>query len=267
MAALDRFPEWQACFPGGNAMNQSVHFKQMGWDTAFVGALGTDRDGALLRRALDTYGVDLRSTHIVEGNTATNMLLTDAFGERHAVPGAWKGGVYETYRLSESDWEALSEVDLLVTHANHEDFMEALHRKRPEQFMAVDFLHLLDRELLVQSLGAVNIAFFGGTKDMETPLFDIAKTHRALVVLTLGADGSIAFIDGKAIRQAALAIEKVVDTTGCGDAFQAGFTDSYYRHRDVSRALKEGALRGRETAGRLGALPWPDDMRHAAMTH
>ncbi len=264
VAALDRFPDWQMCFPGGNAMNQSVHFKQMGWDAAFVGALGTDRDGALLRRALDVYGVDLRAAHSLEGKTATNVLYTDAFGERHEAPGAWQGGVYETYRLSVSDWNTLSEADLWVSHANHSDFLEALDRKKKGRFMAVDFLHLTDYELLVHSLKTVDIAFFGGTKDMEAPLFDIAKRYGVFIVLTLGAEGSIAFMNDQAISQPALFIEKVVDTTGCGDAFQAGFTDSYFRHRDVSLALKEGARRGRETAGRVGALPWPPNMLDAA---
>lgn len=264
VAVLDRFSDWQECFPGGNAMNQSVHFKQMGWDAAFVGALGSDREGELLRNALDSYGVDTGAAHSIDGTTATNTLRTDANGERHSVPGAWQGGVYETYRLTASDWAVLSEMDLWVTHADHSDFDEALHRKKSGQFMAVDFLHHADYELLVHSLSAVNIAFFGGVKEMEAPLFNIAKVHHALIVLTLGAEGSVAFMDGKTIRQPALSLEKVVDTTGCGDAFQAGFTDSFYRFKDVSLALEQGALRGRETAGRIGALPWPVDMSGAA---
>jgi sugar/nucleoside kinase (ribokinase family) len=263
-AAFDRFPDWRACYPGGNAMNQSVHFREMGWDASFVGALGNDREGVLLLRALSAYGVDCCRAHILDGKTACNTLTVDELGERFEAPGAWQGGVYETYRLSESDWRHLSEMDLLVSHANHTDFEEALERKVSGQLMAVDFLHMRDYNLLVRSLGAVDIAFFGGVAEMEGPLFEIAKTHRALIVLTLGASGSVAFHGEEAYRQGALPVERVVDTTGCGDAFQAGFTDSFYRYKDVPRALSDGAALGRRTAAHRGALLWPPGMEAQA---
>jgi fructoselysine 6-kinase len=264
VAALDRFPDWAECHPGGNAMNQSVHFKQLGWETFFIGALGNDKAGDLLLQALSKYGVDCSFAHVVDGNTAGNTLLVDESGERFEAAGAWQGGVYETYRLSKSDWTHLSKMDLWVSHANHNDYLEALKRKNPAQFMAVDFLHLRDFDLLVHSLKAVDIAFFGGTPDMEAPLSQIAKAQGALVVLTLGAAGSVAFLGDKVFRQEALPLEKVIDTTGCGDAFQAAFTNSFYRFKDVPRALLEGAVRGKQTASRPGALPWPPKMTSLA---
>ncbi|HHT77616.1 MAG TPA: hypothetical protein GXZ67_07025, partial [Clostridiaceae bacterium] len=42
--------------------------------------------------------------------------------------------------------------------------------------------------------------------------------------LTLGAKGSVAICNGETIVQEALPVQRVVDTTGCGDAFQSGFT-------------------------------------------
>jgi fructoselysine 6-kinase len=266
VAALDRFPDWRMCYPGGNAMNQSVHFRQMGWEASFVGALGDDREGELLRQALLAYGVDCRRAHQLEGRTAGNTLRVDERGERFEAPGAWKGGVYETYRLSASDWEHLAGMDLWVSHANHTDYLEALERKAPGQLMAVDFLHLDDYELLAHSLKSVNIAYLGGTPDMEGPLSDIARSHRALIVLTLGGAGSVAFHEDRVYHQDALPLEGVVDTTGCGDAFQAGFTDSFFRFKDITRALRQGALCGMRTAGLRGALPWPPGMESLAQS-
>jgi len=42
VAALDYFPQQKDHFAGGNSLNQAVRLKQMGHDTAFVGALGND---------------------------------------------------------------------------------------------------------------------------------------------------------------------------------------------------------------------------------
>jgi sugar/nucleoside kinase (ribokinase family) len=51
-----------------------------------------------------------------------------------------------------------------------------------------------------------------------------------------------------------LEIEKVVDTTGCGDAFQAKFTAEYYVSGDIAAALLCGAVSGRNTAAQIGGI-------------
>jgi fructoselysine 6-kinase len=264
VAALDRFPKWNECYPGGNAMNQAVHFTALGWNAYFIGALGNDEPGGALSGVLQRSGVDCGFAHIVEGETANNRIHVDEFGERTGIDGAWQGGVYETHRLKESDWARLAASDLWATHANHGDYLETLRRKTKSKFLAVDFLHYRDFKFLETTLPKVDIAYFGGTKDMEEPLARIAKKHNALIVLTLGKDGSVAFQSDRTFRQAALPLDVVVDTTGCGDAFQAGFTDSFYRFREVDKALESGAFLGRKTASQRGALAWPKGMEHLA---
>jgi fructoselysine 6-kinase len=75
-------------------------------------------------------------------------------------------------------------------------------------------------------------------------------------VLTLGAEGSIAIKNGEMTRQQALPLDKVVDTTGCGDAFQAGFSAEYFKTRDIRKSLLSGAAAGREAAMDFGGVPW-----------
>ena len=47
-------------------------------------------------------------------------------------------------------------------------------------------------------------------------------------------------------------MERVVDTTGCGDSYQAGFMVSYVRDRDVQRAMENGSRFAARTIGQLG---------------
>ena len=91
---------------------------------------------------------------------------------------------------------------------------------------------------------------------MIDELRKIASDAGILVVLTLGADGSIAFSRDKVCRQAALPLQRVVDTTGCGDAFQAAFTCEFLRTGNLQEALLQGAMAGRIAAGRFGAAEW-----------
>ena len=224
VAALDYFPQQNEYFAGGNSLNQAVRLKQMGYDTSFVGALGNDENGDRLENLMREVGVDLSHTHRLEGKTATNRIFNDEAGERYGVDDAWDGGVYETYKLSDEDWKFISDFDVWVIHANNPNFREALKRKPRHVFIGVDFLHFKEYGLLEDCLDIINVAYFGGTPDMADDLARLAKGRKGIVVLTLGAEGSKAFVDDKVYRQTALTVEKVIYTTGCGDAFQAAFT-------------------------------------------
>lgn len=259
VAAMDHFIQRDQHLVGGNALNQAVRFRYMDHHSAFVGALGTDPAGDQIADLLAAYSIDVSHTHRVSGRTATNQIVNDDAGERYGIEGAWDGGVYEQYRLTPSDWAFLEGFDVWATHANGPSYADALERKNERQFMAVDFLHLQDYALLEKSLStAVEVAYFGGTVDMAEDLAPIARANpRGVIVLTLGKDGSIAFHGDRSFTQEALPVDRVVDTTGCGDAFQAGFTATYYSTRDIHASLLAGAELGRETVLHYGATPWP----------
>jgi sugar/nucleoside kinase (ribokinase family) len=256
VAALDYFPQQNKYYAGGNSLNQAIRFRQMGHTSAFVGAVGTDAAGDRLTALLQTESVDVSRLHRMDGSTACNRIMNDDSGERYGVEGAWAGGVYEQFKMDETDWRYLDQFDVWATHANGPNYLSALERKKSGQFMSVDFLHLKDYELLRKSLGVVELAYFGGTPEMADDLARIAKTSRGIIVLTLGARGSIAFEGDRTYSQKALTTGKVVDTTGCGDAFQAAFTASYFATRDIRASLLAGAELGHAAAMSFGGVPW-----------
>jgi sugar/nucleoside kinase (ribokinase family) len=256
VAAMDFFPQQNKHYAGGNSLNQAVRFRQMGHQSAFVGALGTDEAGDQIAALMESESIDTSHTYRVNGRTACNKIINDDMGERYGIEGAWEGGVYETFQLSEADWDYISSFDIWSTHANGPCYLSALERKSKSQFMSVDFLDLKDYDLLEKSLRVVDIAYFGGTADMANDLARIAKNNRGILVLTLGAEGSIAFEGDKAYTQKALPMKKVIDTTGCGDAFQSAFTASYVRTKDIQASLLAGAELGRIAASSYGGIPW-----------
>ena len=76
-------------------------------------------------------------------------------------------------------------------------------------------------------------------------------------MITLGPDGSLAL--GRAARIACPAhpVQRVVDTTGAGDAFTAGFLCEYALAGDVQRSLARGSQVAAATLGHLGAFELP----------
>ena len=255
VAALDFFPQQNKHYIGGNSMNQAVRYRQMGYHSAFIGALGMDEAGDRIAGVLQTEAVDFSHMRRVEGETARNQIVNDEFGERFGIDGAWEGGVYEQFKMDEADWVFASQFEVWSTHANSPCYEVALQRKKENQLMAVDFLHWQEYELLERSLQVIDIAYFGGTAVMTNDLANIAKNNNGIIVLTLGAEGSIAFAGDKTFTQPALPLKKVVDTTGCGDAFQAGFTANFYHTHDIPSALLAGAEAGKKAAIHFGGVP------------
>jgi len=56
----------------------------------------------------------------------------------------------------------------------------------------------------------------------------------------LGAEGSLTFFQGKKFVQKAYKVEKVTDTTGCGDAYHAGFCYALLNGGTIQDAMKLG---------------------------
>jgi len=78
------------------------------------------------------------------------------------------------------------------------------------------------------------------------------------LVVTRGAHGAVAAADGERVSIAAAAVAKVIDTTGAGDLFAAGFIAGRCRGRDLKGSLEAGSLAAAEVISHFGARPEAD---------
>jgi sugar/nucleoside kinase (ribokinase family) len=74
-------------------------------------------------------------------------------------------------------------------------------------------------------------------------------------VLTRSAKGSVIFSEGKSVAVPASPIAKVVDTTGAGDLYAAGFLFGLTQGRDMETCGKLGGLAAAEIISHVGARP------------
>ncbi|HVQ30868.1 MAG TPA: PfkB family carbohydrate kinase, partial [Vicinamibacteria bacterium] len=105
------------------------------------------------------------------------------------------------------------------------------------------------------------IGFFGLRATDEAlivALEALARRQRQLFVVTLGEDGSLALGGEGRLACPAVEVGQVVDTTGAGDTFAAGFLREYWASRDPARSLARGAEEAAGSVQRLGAFPWDD---------
>ena len=78
------------------------------------------------------------------------------------------------------------------------------------------------------------------------------------LVITRGALGAWALEDGKTVKVPAMPVARVVDTTGAGDLFAAGFLTARAKGAPIGKCLSTGAVAAAEIISHYGARPEAD---------
>ncbi|MGW9628818.1 ribokinase [Microbacterium sp. NPDC055521] len=212
---------------GGKGANQAVAARRAGGaDVAFVGAVGTDADGARLRAALERDGIDVTGVAEVEGPSGTALIAVDGRAENTivVVPGA--NALLE--RLTDGQRAVVSRSQVLLTQlevpvalvrdaaaARPHGAWHVLNAAPSAPFVgAADQLLAGVDVLVVNEHEAREIA---GETDLVAAVSALSARVRALVV-TLGAHGSLVVHEGRRIEVSAVRAH-AIDTTGAGDTF------------------------------------------------
>jgi len=74
-----------------------------------------------------------------------------------------------------------------------------------------------------------------------------------ILVITDGRRGSYCYFENKVYRQKAVRVDNILDTTGAGDAYTAGFIAEYLKSKDIQKAMEEGAKYAVDILGKIGA--------------
>lgn len=83
--------------------------------------------------------------------------------------------------------------------------------------------------------------------------FYIKELKEKLVVVTDGEKGSYAYLRGKTYKQEAIKPHTILDTTGAGDGYTAGFIAEYLNSADIPRAMVTGAKYASKILAKIGA--------------
>ncbi len=122
-----------------------------------------------------------------------------------------------------------------------------------------DAFHELIEHGLIDVLFAneAEIISLTGAADVDAAVAAVAGKV-PLVVVTLSERGAMAVADGQRVTVPAQPIEKVVDTTGAGDLFAAGFLHGQSRGKSLEASLTLGAICAAEVIQHFGARPIVD---------
>jgi fructoselysine 6-kinase len=234
----DCFIDLGVMFPGGNAVNVAAQVARSGCRSAYVGAVGDDQRGALLREALVLEGVNVDQLHVLAGNTAY-VEVRHVEGERSF--GTLDRGV-SMLSPSPEDLDFASKSRLV-----HSTFCSGIEEYLPSlgavTRLSFDFdAHLADdyaRDVIPHVWSAEFSA--AGLNDEECAsvlrwAISSGATHAFATRAALGA----MYFDGVAFsRVPALPVEPI-DTLGAGDAFIGRVLCGLVRNEDATSMLNAG---------------------------
>lgn len=264
---VDRYLDLGRDRPGGITLNFAANARRLfpARDTVgVVTALGTDREARLVRRAIAELGLE---ACIADREGATSIQYIDRHPSGEKIFVRYEQGVLGRYRLGTHEREVIARSDVLmaVVYAQIEGFFDSVMASPSPGLRAVDFGDLSG---VTGGVGIVeryregfHLGFFGlGPSDeaLIDALETRARRQRQLFVVTLGGEGSLALGGERRLSCPAAEVAQVVDTTGAGDTFAAGFLREYCGSRDAARSLARGAEEAAASVQRVGAFPWAD---------
>jgi sugar/nucleoside kinase (ribokinase family) len=116
---------------------------------------------------------------------------------------------------------------------------------------------IADRVIDILFVNETELATLTGEDDFEAGLAAVAGKVPVLVA-TRSEKGAVAIAHGERAEVAAVPVIKVVDTTGAGDQFAAGFLSGYVKGEPLTRCLKRGAICASEVIAHYGPRPEAD---------
>ncbi|ORM32575.1 carbohydrate kinase family protein [Williamsia sp. 1135] len=271
---VDQIPEGQGAVlvphirlvPAGPAGGTAITLAKLGAEVSTVGALGRDDSGDLLITQLQRFGVV--TEHLLRVNdqpTSMSVLPIRSNGDRPALhlPGA-----NLAYPLDQVPIELLTSADHVHIGApellNPAELAPTLERIRAAGVtISADILAPGDPGVLAWIEPVLphldyllpndeQVLGFTGATDLVAACRVLIERGVGCVAVTAGADGAWA-VTATAAEHAAATDVEVVDTSGCGDAFSAGFIAGRLNDFSLLRAAQLGCAVAGVVATGLGS--------------
>jgi sugar/nucleoside kinase (ribokinase family) len=249
---------------GGSSSIFAFNLARLGAKVGFVGVVGDDFFGTFVTERLRWAGVDVRALRRLR-RTKTGLTIWCNQGGQRA--GITYNGTIAMVQARDVDRELRSARHL---HVGAYFLLEKLHPGAAALFRRAKKLGLttsLDcnydpaetwdsgiREVLkftdiffpneIEALRLTN------ARNIERAATELAKLAR-ITIVKLGARGALVCTEGRQFHVPAVRA-RIVDTTGAGDSFDAGFLACYFKGGSIEASARAGAVAGARAVGAIG---------------
>lgn len=260
---------------GGSAANTAAGIASFGGRAAFIGKVAADQLGEVFAHDLRAAGVSYDVAPASDGSPATArclVLVTDDAQrtlntylgvsadigpddvDEHLVRSA--AVVYcEGYLWDQPGAKAAITRAMQIAAAAGRQVAFTLSDPFCVERHREEFLHLVEHSVDILFANEIEICALYGTDNFDEAAAAVAG-HVSLACLTRSEQGSVVVSgDGTRVAVPAAAVDQVVDTTGAGDLFAAGYLFGHTRGLPVAECAALGSLAAAEVISHVGARP------------
>jgi fructokinase len=252
---------------GGSVANSIVGISQLGDKTGFIGKISDDEFGIKYEEGLKKENVEyFYQKKKEELPTGTCLILVTPDSERTMCTFLGTAG-----KINENDIDSnaikKSEIILLEGYLWDEGepkkaFNKAINNASKvamslsDQFCVdrhkSNFLELVKNKLDITFANEQEIMSLIETKDFNE-VINFSKQLNKLVVVTRGEKGAVAILGEKVIESGIKQNLKILDLTGAGDLFAAGFLHGYVNKLSIEESLEKGTNMSSKVIQQIGA--------------
>ncbi len=261
---------------GGSAANTIAAFAAMGGKAGYIGKVANDQLGEVFRHDIKASGVDFSTRPLEDGpSTARCLIMITPDAQRTMC----------TY-LGACVWITPSDLDQEMIQNAQITYLEGYLFDRPHAkdtfFKACEMAHAAGRKVALSLSDSFCVdrhrdefrALIKGHVDIlfanESEILSLYQTHHfeeaalavseecAVAALTRSEQGSVIISGKERFVVPAAPVAKVVDTTGAGDMYAAGFLYGYTRNLPLNVCAEIGSLAAAEIIQHVGARPQTD---------
>lgn len=235
--------------PGGVGRNIAENLARLGSTVSFIGAIGSDPEAKIIEKSLSDVGCDTKDMlRLHDKNSSKYLAIHD---ENHDM----------IYAIADMDIMDSLNVEFLKTKSNIIKSFDLLVIDTNLREDAIEYLLSLGVETMVEAVSVnkavklrdhvKNISILKANKyeikeisgievkdekTLEKALRTLIEKGIKEIVLTLGEDGAIYYSEDKFIKAPALKAD-IVNVSGAGDAFCAGYAHAYLNNMEIEDRL------------------------------
>jgi fructokinase len=256
---------------GGSAANTLAGMADLGAKTAFIGKVNTDELGRIFRHDLNAVGVEFTTPDATNGvPTARCLIVVTPDGQR--TMNTYLGAAGEVH-TADVDAKLIASAEILYGEAYMWD-LDVTKKALRHAFDAAraagtkvafslsdafcversreDFLEMIEKDFDILFCNEAEACALYPGKTFEQ-VIDILQGKCEIIAVTCGEKGSLILTPNERIHVDAVWVDNVVDTTGAGDLYAAGFLYGLTHGLSLNECGKLGSACASDIITHLGA--------------
>ena len=226
------------------------------YGAADIGVVGKDKYAEAIMDSISKLDIDKNHIRIDERyQTANNMTYLTESGDRYYKDDSWNGEILDNIVLNDNEIKILSRSDVVFVHFWASCFSQVVELKETLGFkLAVDFDVYRDFADMERFAPHVDFFMISGSEELLPRFKELSNKYRCLFNVSLAERGSVTYFNGQEFKVQAVKVERIIDTTGCGDSYHAGFVCSYMLENNIEKAMNVGSEIAAETLKHYGGF-------------